>query len=150
MWPVGDHLFGAASKSAPVARALLALPKGQPCSHIFCTIPGLPRQYCAQFQPTSPTQWINIKLWPVSSQESFSLLMLHSHPYLTCWADRWHGCPSDNYQTLCANFWHAALSSRYHQIPAQTAGELRWGKYILPIKNSILYKMFRRTKLQIS
>jgi hypothetical protein len=31
VWPVSDCLFGAPSKSAPVARAPLAPPKGRPC-----------------------------------------------------------------------------------------------------------------------
>jgi hypothetical protein len=32
VWPVGDRLFGAPSKSAPGTRAPLAPPKGRPCS----------------------------------------------------------------------------------------------------------------------
>jgi hypothetical protein len=31
VWPVGDLLFGAPSKSAPWVRAPLAPPKGRPC-----------------------------------------------------------------------------------------------------------------------
>jgi hypothetical protein len=33
VWPGGDRLFGASSKSAPGARAPLAPPKDQPCVH---------------------------------------------------------------------------------------------------------------------
>jgi hypothetical protein len=122
---------------------------GTQCAQIFCTIPGLHRQYCAQFQPTAPMQWINIKLWPVNCQESFPPLLLHSHLSMKCLADRCHGCLFDNYQTLCVNFWHAALSPCYHHITIQTANEFQWGKYLLPIQTWMFYRILHGTKLSM-
>lgn len=93
-----------------------------------------------------------LRIGPFGSTAAIPPLKLPSHPFLLWWVYPWdhrHGCPIDQFRTLCNTFSHSALTLHNHHAPFQLMANFDEGIMFRPLK-ATRYELLGRTNFPSS